>query len=488
MACAVVAALIIIVLILGLICQLTVYLFSSPAGALMALIFLAMGIGAVKWMRQNIRRREAEREREQHKFDAEALEAYRRFYRIHFPAWLFDVTERPIPEPDIDFSEPSSTDSIDSLVAAAAKPKPFKMPVQIRAELRRDLGPGTLALVFAFRELFDSRRAILAQRVYKVREIASDGNVVIRQRTLTNQEVERVMDEFPITFAQAAARAGETALRCAGPQVTAFKRTLKEKLEGEAYSERSYGYAWARGWLSFARNAARHPVDDPIGENRIEWRKYWAICFDLEFPWATERKFRYSAQWQARPAEAQKNLAKAFGPYWWSCSGWALGLVAEEADRVRNAWEARKQEIRRREEERLRRIEADRVRRVGKVREMRAAGRALTPEQYNLLLEDAAIRQAVASEATADAGRIAAHAAMETARQTARVAQAAEEAAELQERRLYEERAYRIEERERSEKAQKAAIAAAALSYVAAKHIANDTAEKVAKAIQESNK
>ncbi len=484
MACAVVAALIIIVLILGLICQLIVYLFSSPAGAVMALIFLAMGIGAVKWMRQNIRRREAEREREQHKFDAEALEAYRRFYRIHFPAWLFDVTEKPFSERRI----PVSSFINDPPASATAKPKPFKMPVQIRAELRRDLGPCALALVFAFRELFDSRRAILAQRVYKVREIASDGNVVIRQRTLTNQEVERVMDEFPITFAQAAARAGETALRCAGPQVTAFKRTLKEKLEGEAYSERSYGYAWARGWLSFARNAARHPVDDPIGENRIEWRKYWAICFDLEFPWATERKFRYSTQWQARPAEAQKNLAKAFGPYWWSCSGWALGLVAEEADRVRNAWEARKQEIRRREEERRRRIEADRVRRVDEASEMRAAGRALTPEQWNLLLEDAAIRQAVASEATADAGRIAAHAAMETARQTARVAQAAEEAAELQERRLYEERAYRIEERERSEKTQKATIAAATLGYVAAKSIANDTAERVVKAIQESNK
>ena len=337
MPCAVVAALVIIGLRGGS---------GSPAGVMAFITCFATAAVVVDRINRRRRRREKE---EKEQFDAEVLEAYRRFYRIHFPGWLFDVTEKPFSERSI----PVSSFINDPPASATAKLEPFKMPVQIRAELRRDLGPCALALVFAFRELFDSRRAILAQRVYKVREIASDGNVVIRQRTLTNQEVDRVMDEFPITFAQAAARAGETALRCAGPQVTAFKRTLKEKLEGEAYSEMRCGYAWTPGWLSFARNAASSPIDDPVGEDRIEWRKYWAICFDLEFPWATGRKFRYSAQWQARPAEAQKNLAKAFGPYWWSCSGWAFELVAKEADRVRGAWAARKQEIRRREEERL---------------------------------------------------------------------------------------------------------------------------------------
>ena len=482
MPCAIAAVLITIVLILGLICEFIVYLFRTPVSAIMAIICIVMGIRAVKWMRQNIRRREAEREREQHKFDAEALEAYRRFYRIHFPAWLFNVTEEPVSEPDIPASSFIDNSSADGIV----KLEPFKMPVQIRAELRRDLGPGTLALLFAFRELFDFRRTILAQGVFRVRDIDTDGNVVIRQRTLTNQEIEQVMDEFPVTFAQAAAMAGEDALRRVGPQAAVFKRLLKEKLGRSAYSEFSYGPT--RGWLSFARNAACHPTDRALDALKMEWRKFWVICFDLEFSWPTRRKIRYSTQWQARPDEARKNLDKAFLEYWWSCSGWAFELVVKEADRVYGAWEARRREIIRREEERRRRIEADRVRRVNQVREMRAAGRPLTQEQYNLLIEDAAIQQARATEANAAEARRSANAAEEAAREAARTRRAAEKAADLEERRLREDRAYREEESERREKAEKAAVAAAALSYVAARNIAKDAAEEVAKAIRESNK
>lgn len=482
MPCAIAAVLITIVLILGLICEFIVYLFRTPVSAIMAIICIVMGIRAVKWMRQNIRRREAEREREQNKFDAEALEAYRRFYRIHFPAWLFNVTEEPVSEPDI----PASSFIDNSPTYRTSMLEPFKLPVQIRAELRRDLGPGTLALLFAFRELFDFRRTILAQGVFRVRDIDTDGNVVIRQRTLTNQEIEQVMDEFPVTFAQAAAMAGEDALRRVGPQAAVFKRLLKEKLGRSAYSEFSYGPT--RGWLSFARNAACHPTDRALDALKMEWRKFWVICFDLEFSWPTDRSIRYSTQWQARPDEARKNLDEAFLEYWWSCSGWAFELVVKEADRVYGAWEARRREIIRREEERRRRIEADRVRRVNQVREMRAAGRPLTQEQYNLLIEDAAIQQARATEANAAEARRSANAAEEAAREAARTRRAAEKAADLEERRLREDRAYREEESERREKAEKAAVAAAALSYVAARNIAKDAAEEVAKAIRESNK
>ena len=218
----------------------------------------------------------------------------------------------------------------------------------------------------------------------------------------------------------------------------------------------------------------------------MKWRQFWVICFDLEFSWPTGRSIRYSTQWQARPDEARKNLDEAFLEYWWSCSGWAFELVVKEADRVYGAWEARKREIRRREEERRRRIEADRVRRVNQAREMRAAGRPLTQEQYNLLFEDAAIRQAQASEANANEARRSANAAEEAAREAARTRRAAEKAADLEEQRLREDRAYREEESERKQKAEKAAVAAAALGYVAARNIAKDAAEEVAKAIRES--
>ncbi|MGC8560611.1 MAG: hypothetical protein ACP5O1_08015 [Phycisphaerae bacterium] len=205
----------------------------GSAGATAAAVFLAAYVALAIWAvwkhRQgSSRQSEAEREREQHKFNAEALEAYRRFYRIHFPAWLFDVKEEPIPEPEI----PADSFKNNSSPRETESPKPFRMPVRIRAELRRDLGPGALALLFAFRELVCSRRAVLSQGVFTVRGIGPDGDVTLHQRTLTDQEVDQVMDEFPITFAQAAAVAGETAMHRAGPLVKAFRQTLKKKLGG----------------------------------------------------------------------------------------------------------------------------------------------------------------------------------------------------------------------------------------------------------------